>query len=169
MHVSCCIKCVVITASLFLLTLSCLLFSFWMLSKVYFSERLWRILKRREPRFEVRDSSSSMMSLGTFIFFPRSISRNTNKSLKSLCACTTYLYTDQTSDKTNYLFFSCCRKNKPLCMDCWLGVPANMMNEELSSLIIHSCPLLVLWLALRASYCMLIMDMSQVYIRVWDT
>jgi len=50
-----------------------MLFSFWMLSKVYFSERLWRILKSREPRLEARDSSSSMMSLGTHIFFPRSI------------------------------------------------------------------------------------------------
>lgn len=73
----------------FLLTLSCLLFSFSVLSKVYFSERLWRILKRREPRFEARDSSSSMMSWGTLTFFPRSISisghKETSKPWKSLC------------------------------------------------------------------------------------
>lgn len=56
------------------LTFGCTLFSLWTLSNVYFSERFWRILKSREPRFEGRDSSSSMMSLGTLTFFPRSTS-----------------------------------------------------------------------------------------------
>lgn len=41
---------------------------------MYFSERFWRILKSREPRLEVKDSSSSMMSSGTLTFFPGSIS-----------------------------------------------------------------------------------------------
>ncbi len=53
------------------------------------------------------------------------------------------------------------REKKAIYMDCWLGIPANMMNEELSSLVIHPCTVLVLWLAPRASYCMLIMEMSQ--------
>ena len=103
-----CVPAHVITASQFLLTLSCLLFSFWMLSKVYFSERLWRILNRREPRLEARDSSSSMMSLGTLIFFPRSISisghKETNKGLRRLWVLYTYLCIDQTSDKFIFLF-----------------------------------------------------------------
>lgn len=74
-----CIHSYMVIGSQFPPTLSCLLFSLWMLSKVYFSERLWRILKRREPRFEARDSSSSMMSFGTLIFLPRSISTSGQK------------------------------------------------------------------------------------------
>lgn len=55
------------------LTLSCVFASFCMLSNVYFSDLLWRILKRREPLLDCRDNSSSMMSLGMLSFFPRSI------------------------------------------------------------------------------------------------
>lgn len=49
----------------------------------------------------------------------------------------------------------------PPCEDCWLGFPASMINERWSSLIIHTCPGLVLWLVPHASPCMLIMEMSQ--------
>ena len=49
--------------------------SFWMLSNVYLSERRWRILKSREPRLDISDSSSSMMSWGVLSFFPRSMAR----------------------------------------------------------------------------------------------
>ena len=52
-----------------------MLASFWMLSNVYLSERRWRILKRREPRLDISDSSSSMMSCGVLSFFPRSMAR----------------------------------------------------------------------------------------------
>lgn len=48
--------------------------AFWMLSYVYFSERFCRILKSRDPLFEAKESSSSMISLGVFTFRPRSIS-----------------------------------------------------------------------------------------------
>lgn len=153
-----------------------------MFSKVYFSERFWRILKRREPRLEARDSSSSIMSLGTHIFFPRSMSssghRDTHRGLKRLYAHIQYIlvhWSDFCQDKFLFLYshqydliehkLYYAEKKKPchkkaLYMDCWLGVTANMINEELSSHVIHSCPVLVLWLALRASYCMLIMEMS---------
>ena len=52
-----------------------MLASFWMLSNVYLSERRWRILKSREPRLDISDSSSSMMSCGVLSFFPRSMAR----------------------------------------------------------------------------------------------
>lgn len=62
------------------LTLSCVFASFWMLSNVYFSDLLWRILKSREPLLDCRDSSSSMMSLGMLSFFPRSIKSSVHKT-----------------------------------------------------------------------------------------
>lgn len=167
-----------------------------MLSNVYFSDRLWRILKSLEPRFEAKDSSSSMMSLGTLTFFPRSISTSGNRGQKDTLPsnhASVSCNTDRTSCnwrvcvqyifwklillsilpviKSHYKLYSNSkkqpwsskkkrRKKSPHYMDCWLGTPANMMNEELSPLVIHSCLVLVLWLALRASYCMLIMEMS---------
>lgn len=56
---------------------------------MYFSERLWRILKSLEPLFEERESSSSMMSLGALTFFPRSISTSSSPwtSLQMAAAC----------------------------------------------------------------------------------
>lgn len=164
----------------FLLTFNWLLFSFWMFSKVYFSERLWRILKRRDPRLEARDSSSSIMSLGTHIFFPRSISvsghKDMRRGLKRLYPHIQFILVHWSgfwqisfpilspiwSDWTQIILH---REKKPchkkaLYMDCWLGITANMINEELSSLVIHSCLVLVLWLALCSSYCILIMEMS---------
>lgn len=56
------------------LTFSCAFASFCMLSNVYFSDLLWRILKSRDPLLDSNDSSSSIMSFGVLCFFPRSIS-----------------------------------------------------------------------------------------------
>lgn len=159
-----------------------------MLSKVYFSDRLWRILKRREPRLEAKDSSSSIMSLGTLIFFPRSISISEQKETKQDTKQLVFIQClNQTSDKTNvfsrFLYSHLCwiklnpnrkkktslHKRKNPVHGCWLSIPASMMNEELSSLVISSCSVLVLWFAPHASYCMLIMEMSSAYIQAWDT
>lgn len=71
-----------------------------------------------------------------------------------------YTPTYQTSLNTNYIHTEKSLLQKALYMDCWLGTPADMMNEQLSPLVIHSCLVLVLWLAPHASYCMLIMEMS---------
>lgn len=156
-----------------------------MLSKVYFSDRLWRILKRREPRLEAKDSSSSIMSLGTLIFFPRSISISEQKETKQETKQLVFIQClNQTSDKTNVFSRlppmlnqiksiqekkTSLHKRKNPVHGCWLSIPASMMNEELSSLIISSCSVLVLWFAPHASYCMLIMEMSSAYIQAWDT
>lgn len=68
------------------LTLSCVFASFCMLSNVYFSDLLWRILKSREPLLDNRDNSSNMMSLGMLSFFPRSIKSPVWKKTL-ICSC----------------------------------------------------------------------------------
>ena len=46
---------------------------YWTFSNVYLSDRRCRILNSRAPRLLRCDSSSSMMSLGTLTFLPRSM------------------------------------------------------------------------------------------------
>lgn len=148
------------TVSLGLLTLSCLLFSFRMLSKVYFSERLWRILKRREPRFEERDSSSSIISFGTLIFLPRSISISEDKEHKQLSLA-------------HFIFMKYSQYYNNCKMSLWRTVGSQTVAlwptlHFTWSVIFPPFMPHANFVVPHTTYCILFVYMSPVYIWIWD-